>query len=210
MIGIIDYGMGNIQSVRNALEREGASAGIIEDGARVSGCDALVLPGVGAFGQAMENLRARGFTEPIRQCVADGTPLLGICLGLQLLAEGSEEHGWHDGLGIIPGQVRLIPVARGSRLPHVGWNVVRRTAVDSGGQFDGVADGAAFYFVHTYALQCPVEIVTATADYDGPVTAAIRAGSVFATQFHPERSQSNGLRLLRNFVAHVNGRIARA
>lgn len=210
MIGIIDYGMGNIQSVRNALERAGTSARIVLQGAELAECDGLVLPGVGAFGQAMANLTAAGMVRAIANRVADGTPLLGICLGLQLLAEGSEEHGWHPGLGLVPGRVRRMRVAPGSHLPHVGWNEARRTPVDDAGLFEGVPDPSSFYFVHSYALDCDPGVVIATTDYDGPVTAAIRFGSVFATQFHPERSQTNGLRILRNFVAHVAARCAHA
>ncbi len=203
MIGVIDYGMGNIQSVLNAFARIGTPARTVTSGPDLAGCEALVLPGVGAFSKAMSNLRAAGMVDGIRGRVADGVPLLGICLGLQLLADESEEHGRHAGLGIIPGRVRTIPVPAGYHLPHIGWNGVSITPQGHGGLFAGVPEGSCFYFVHTYALECDSRFVAATTDHGVPIVAAVQSGSVWAAQFHPEKSQANGFRLLRNFVQHV-------
>lgn len=206
MIGIIDYGMGNIQSVQNAFERVGGKVEIVSTGAALAACEGLVLPGVGAFSKAMENLTKRGLIEPLKRRVADGVPLLGICLGLQLLADSSEEFGDHRGLGLIPGRVRLIPIRPGFQLPHIGWNTVEYTAPTDGGLFKGVKDGGSFYFVHSYMLDCDSKFVTAVTGHGARVTAAIQHGNVFAAQFHPEKSQSNGLRMLKNFVQVVADR----
>ena len=206
MIGIIDYGMGNIQSVQNAFERVGGKVGIVNTSAALAGCEGLVLPGVGAFSKAMENLGKLGLIEPLKCRVADGVPLLGICLGLQLLADSSEEFGDHCGLGLIPGRVRLIPVRPGFHLPHIGWNTVEYTASVDGGIFKGVKDGGSFYFVHSYMFDCDPKFVTAVTDHGARVTAAIQYDNVFAAQFHPEKSQTNGLRMLKNFVQIVADR----
>lgn len=203
MIGVIDYGMGNIQSVLNAFARIGTPARTVTSGSDLAGCEALVLPGVGAFSKAMSNLRAAGMVDGIRGRVADGVPLLGICLGLQLLADESEEHGRHEGLGIIPGRVRTIPVPAGYHLPHIGWNGVSITTQGRAGLFAGVPDDSCFYFVHSYALECDSRFVAATTDHGVPIVAAVQSGSVWAAQFHPEKSQANGFRLLRNFVQHM-------
>jgi glutamine amidotransferase len=151
----------------------------------------------------MENLRTLKLIGPLRRKVEEGTPLLGICLGLQLLAEVSEEFGTHQGLGLIPGRVRLIPVQPGYHLPHIGWNVVRYTATPGSGLFHGVKDGGSFYFVHSYMIECDPKYITAITDHGGRVTAAVQYGNIFASQFHPEKSQSNGLRMLKNFIRCV-------
>ena len=197
-ITIIDYGMGNLQSVRNALARCGADADISDSPDDITTADALVLPGVGAFGEAMRNLRASGQADAIRAAVGDHVPLLGICLGMQLLAETSEERGTFEGLGILPGHVRRIPVPAGLRLPHMGWNTITFPRADP--LFDGVEAGSAFYFVHTYELDGDSDDVIAHTDYGVPVVAAVRRDQVWATQFHPERSQSTGKALLRSFL----------
>lgn len=207
MIGVIDYGMGNIQSVLNAFARIGSSARTVTSGPDLAKCDALVLPGVGAFSKAMANLRAADMVDGICGRVADGVPLLGICLGLQLLADESEEHGCHAGLGIIPGKVRTIPVPDGYDLPHIGWNEVSITPQGRSGLFAGVPDDSCFYFVHSYALECDSRYVAATTDHGVPIVAAVQSGSVWAAQFHPEKSQANGFRLLQNFVQHTEATI---
>jgi glutamine amidotransferase len=203
MIGIIDYGMGNIQSVQNAFERLGSPVRIVTSGRELAACDGLVLPGVGAFSKAMDNLRANDLVGPLKEQVASGKPLLGICLGLQLLADASEEFGVHEGLGLIPGRVRLIPVGAEFRLPHIGWNGVSIRAQSGQGLFAGIEDASAFYFVHSFMLECDPAYVTATTNHGCEVVAAVQRGNVYAAQFHPEKSQTNGLRVLKNFVQQV-------
>lgn len=201
-IDIIDYGMGNVQSVRNAFERLGCEVRVSGDPAALSEAHALVLPGVGAFGEAMNNLQARQLVEPLRAAVlTQGKPLLGICLGMQLLADGSDERGNHAGLGLIPGHVREIPVAPGYRLPHIGWNDVAMRA--GAPLFDTLPEKSAFYFVHSYRFECPDQYVAGVTDYGTDVVAAVQRERIFGVQFHPERSQRKGLRLLRNFVDFV-------
>ncbi len=202
MIGIVDYGMGNIQSVKNAFERLNAKVHIVTSPEDLAQCSGIILPGVGAFSKAMANLREMRLIAPLKAKVDDGTPVLGICLGMQLLAQVSEEHGQHEGLGIIPGKVRLIPVGNTLRLPHIGWNEVR--PVRPGALFKGLKENATFYFVHSFMLECDPGNLTALTDYGGNVTAAIQHGSVFAVQFHPEKSQTNGSLLLRNFIDFVS------
>ena len=201
-IDIIDYGMGNVQSVRNALERLGCEVRIACDPAILGEADALVLPGVGAFGEAMSNLHERQLVTPLRAAVlTQGKPLLGICLGMQLLADGSDERGSHVGLGLISGHVREIPVVAGYRLPHIGWNNVAMRA--DAPLFDKLPEESAFYFVHSYHFECPDQYVAGITDYGTNVVAAVQRERIFGVQFHPERSQRKGLRLLRNFVDFV-------
>lgn len=198
-IDIIDYGMGNLQSVRNALERLGCEVQISSNPETLADADALILPGVGAFGEAMNNLEQRKLVEPLRRAVLDeGKPLLGICLGMQLLADSSEERGNYRGLSLIPGQVREIPVSGGLRLPHIGWNGVSVRKCDP--LFRDIHEGGAFYFVHSYRFECDPVYIAGITDYGTDITAAIQKDRIFGVQFHPERSQHKGLRLLRNFV----------
>ena len=203
MIGIIDYGMGNIQSVKNALLRVGGNVEIVTTGKQLASCEGLVLPGVGAFSKAMENLAMLGLVEPLKSTVAHGTPLLGVCLGLQLLADSSEEFGDHPGLGLIPGRVCRIPVKQGYHLPHIGWNPVKYNYSQETGIFKGVREDSSFYFVHSYMFDCDPSFVSAVTDHGTAVTAAVQHGNIYATQFHPEKSQTNGLRVLKNFVELV-------
>ncbi len=201
-IYIIDYGMGNVQSVRNAFERLGCEVRVSDDPAALVDADALVLPGVGAFGEAMNNLRERQLIEPLRDAVLNqGMPLLGICLGMQLLADNSAERGSYSGLGLIPGQVREIPVTPGYRLPHIGWNDV--SVRQQAPLFDKLTEKSAFYFVHSYRFECDSRYVAGMTDYGTDVVAAIQRERIFGVQFHPERSQRKGLRLLRNFVNFI-------
>ena len=198
MIGVIDYGMGNVRSVLNALAFLGASAKLVADDARAREADKLVLPGVGAFGAGMRRLDERGLAEAIPGLVSDGRPMLGICLGMQLLAERSSEHGEHPGLGLIPGSVDRLTVAP-LRIPHVGWNTLspqRPSAL-----LADLPEEPTFYFVHSFEFRpTDPEAVTGVTDYGGNVTATVERGSVFGTQFHPEKSQSAGLALLRSFL----------
>lgn len=205
-IAIIDYGMGNLQSVRNALERVGCEVQISSELAALRSADALVLPGVGAFGEAMINLRQRKLVEPVRALVLDeGKPLLGICLGMQLLADSSEERGIYRGLSLIPGHVKEIPVSGRLRLPHIGWNGVSVRKRDP--LFGDIEEQGAFYFVHSYCFECAPEHIAGVTDYGTDVTAAVQKERIFGVQFHPERSQRKGLRLLRNFVDFVGSTV---
>lgn len=201
-IDIIDYGMGNVQSVRNAFERLGCEVRVSGDPTALADADALVLPGVGAFGEAMNNLSERQLIEPLRDAVLNqGKPLLGICLGMQLLADSSAERGSYSGLGLIPGQVREIPVVPGYRLPHIGWNDISVRLPEP--LFDKLPEKSAFYFVHSYRFDCDSRYVAGMTDYGADIVAAVQRERIFGVQFHPERSQRKGLRLLRNFVDFV-------
>lgn len=206
-IDIVDYGMGNLQSVRNALERLGCEVRVSDQAADLQQADALILPGVGAFGEAMTNLRRLGLVEVLRRAALDERkPLLGICLGMQLLADASEERGQYEGLSLIPGQVKAIPVRADLRLPHMGWNgiAIRQSAP----LFAGIPEGGAFYFVHSYHFECDAAHVAAVTDYGTDITAAVQRDHIFGVQFHPERSQRKGQRLLKNFVEFVGSSIA--
>lgn len=200
---IVDFGMGNIRSVRNAFARLGCHVKLSQDARDFQTADAIILPGVGAFGEAMLNLQKLRLVEPLRKA-AETRPFLGICLGMQLLADASQERGNHSGLGLIPGEVQLIPAPQGFRLPHVGWNSV--VIHQSAPLFTGARSGDSYYFVHSYHYVCAQAYVAATTDYGMDVVAAVQKGHVFGVQFHPERSQAAGLRLLSSFVDFVESR----
>jgi glutamine amidotransferase len=201
-IVIIDYGMGNIRSVHNALVRLGCSVKTSDKVHELEQADALILPGVGAFGEAVGNLASRQLIGPLIHLVRnEGKPLLGICLGMQLLADSSHERGSYKGLGLIPGEIHRLDVPSSLRLPHVGWNSVHMSR--STQLFKNISEGSAFYFVHSYHFVGDSNQVVATTDYGGEVAAAVQKDRVFGVQFHPERSQTNGLLLLSNFVAMV-------
>lgn len=199
MIRIIDYGMGNLRSVQKAFERLGYSSEITSDPDSVIDADRIVLPGVGAFGDAMEKLRSLNLIEPIQDHVRRGRPFLGICLGLQLLFDESEENGIHQGLSLLRGRVISFQPTLGIKVPHMGWNALR--ILRPCPLFAEVPNGAFVYFVHSfYAVPDQPEIVAAEADYPTPFAAAIHSENVYATQFHPEKSQKLGLKILENFV----------
>ena len=196
-IAIIDYGMGNLHSAAKALEKVGAQVAVTRDPERVRQADKVVLPGVGAFGDCMKNLNERGLAPVIHEVIAAGKPFLGICVGLQMLFEGSEEDPGVAGLGIFKGLVRKI-VAPGLKIPHMGWNNLEYRTSSS--LFQGLPPAAYVYFVHSYhAVPTDESCITAVTDYGGQVTAAVGRGLVQAVQFHPEKSSAVGLKILANF-----------
>lgn len=199
MTAIIDYDAGNIRSVEKALAAIGEEAVVTRDAEELLKAERVILPGVGSFGDAMRKLEEFQLTEVIREIVRKGTPFLGICLGLQLLFEESEESPGVKGLGILPGKILRIPDKEGLKVPHMGWNSLDFPR--EGKLFAGIKEGSYVYFVHSYYLKAAKEdIVTATADYGVKVHASVEAGNVFACQFHPEKSSDVGLAILRNFV----------
>ncbi|MFN6190312.1 MAG: imidazole glycerol phosphate synthase subunit HisH [Planctomycetia bacterium] len=199
MVTIVDYGSGNLRSVQKAFERLGAAATITDDPVAVADAERLVLPGVGAFGDAMRELEARGLVAPIIAHIQADRPFFGICMGLQLLFETGWEGGRHVGLGVLGGDVARFELPAGMKVPHMGWNTVTWRGGEGPGATMG--DGDYFYFVHSYyARPADASVVAATSDYGGPFCAAVRRGRLFATQFHPEKSQTVGLRLLREFL----------
>lgn len=202
-IAIIDYGMGNVQSVANALEFLGYNAVITDKHETLQQCDAYILPGVGAFAEAMNNLRKRDLILLLTiQVIEKRKPLLGICLGMQLLVESSEEMGLHTGLGWIKGSVVAIPENSSVRVPHVGWNNLETT--ENSSLFTNLGENSHFYFDHSFHVLCDPHYISAHCTY-GPYifTAALQHNHIFATQFHPEKSQTKGLKLLRNYLNFV-------
>jgi glutamine amidotransferase len=201
-IKIIDYGMGNIQSVKNAFELFNCNVEIINNPEEINKGDGIILPGVGAFGNAVNNLQERKIIDPLKEAVLEQKiPLLGICLGMQLLADKSEERGNHNGLSFISGQICKIPFVEGFRLPHVGWNDVSIKRKDP--LFKNIIDKGSFYFVHSYRFECEDEFVVATTDYGQNINAVVQKNHIFGVQFHPERSQRKGLHLINNFIKFV-------
>jgi glutamine amidotransferase len=198
-IVIVDYGMANLRSVQKAFEKVGAAAEITSDPNRIGAASKLVLPGVGAFRDAIAHLRDARVADPIEDHIGKGRPFLGICLGLQLLFTRSHEDGNYPGLDLFPGDVVRFPTKPGLKVPHMGWNQLRFRKPCP--LFAGLDSGAAVYFVHSYYPE-PLDrsIVAAEANYPTPFTAAIWRDNVYATQFHPEKSQSVGLTMLRNFA----------
>ncbi len=198
MIAIIDYGAGNLRSVRNTLVYLGADVITAQTPDDLAGASKIVLPGVGAFGAGMKALRAAGFEEPLKQAVAAGVPLIGICLGMQYLFESSDEMGLHTGLGLLPGRVTRFP-ANGPKVPHIGWNQLHIR--QNHPLLAGIESGAYAYFVHSYYVEAgdPSDVLAVT-DYGIDYASVVGRGTLFGIQPHPEKSQSVGLRILRNFV----------
>ena len=198
MIAIVDYGMGNRRSVEKALEHVGASAVLSAERRVLEEAEGLVVPGVGAFPEAMRRLRSHGLDEVIAGRAAEGTPVIGLCLGMQLLFESSEEHEGESGLGLLPGRVVKLD-ADGLKLPHIGWNMVRWTRRSP--LIDGLPDEAAFYHVHSFApVPDDESLVLGVGEYGKPFVSFVEQGNVFGAQCHPEKSSANGLRVLGNFV----------
>jgi imidazole glycerol-phosphate synthase subunit HisH len=198
MIAIIDYGAGNLRSVRNALTHLGAQVITASTPDQLADASKIVLPGVGAFGAGINALRAAGFEAPLHAAVEAGTPLLGICLGMQFLFESSDEMGEHRGLGLLPGHVTRFPASE-LKVPHMGWNcfdIQREHAL-----LNGISTGAYAYFVHSYYVEAGnQQDILATANYGLPFAAVVGRDNIFGIQPHPEKSQSTGLRILRNFI----------
>jgi glutamine amidotransferase len=199
VIGIVDYGMGNRRSVEKALERVGGEPTLSDDPDVLRSADGLVVPGVGAFPEAMRRLRASGLDEVIREQAGAGVPVIGLCLGMQLLLDRSSEHEGAEGLGLIPGEVRRLEPGGALKLPHIGWNEVRWTR--SSPLVEGLPDPATFYHVHTF-VPVPADDadVLGISDYGGEFASVVERGNVCGAQFHPEKSSAHGLALLRNFA----------
>ncbi len=203
-IAIIDYGMGNLRSVQKGFERVGRAAEVTRDAGRIAAAAGVVLPGVGAFGACMDNLRSYGLVETVRQVIERGTPFLGICLGMQLLFEESEEFGRVRGLGIFPGRVVRFADLPSLKVPHMGWNQIRKR--QDAPHLRSIEDGAYVYFVHSYYVVPADASLTATStEYGVEFASAVARDNVFATQYHPEKSQTVGLKILENFGRVVEG-----
>ena len=197
-IGVVDYGSGNLRSVCKALEASGASASLVSEASQLAGLDAVVVPGVGSFGDCAANLQATGLWGPLREWVNAGRPYLGICLGYQLLFESSEESPGVSGLGVLPGTVIRFSEA-GLKVPHMGWNSLINL---KGPLFQGLPEETAFYFVHSfYPVPTDASLASSRCDYGGRFASSISRGPLHATQFHPEKSQTAGLAVLRNFLS---------
>ena len=206
LIAVVDYGIGNLHSAQKALVHEGADARLTRDPADIAAADGVVLPGVGAFGACMSALRDSGLERAVVDAAASGRPFLGICVGMQMLFSASDENPSTRGLGVIPGQVRWIPHT--VKRPQMQWNVLRSVA-RSEPMFAGLPDGPWFYFVHSlHGVPDDPAVVVGTCDYGTTLNVAFRSENVFAVQFHPEKSATAGLALLRNFVTGVGAPVA--
>lgn len=200
MIAILDYDAGNIKSVEKALKLLGQEVTVTREREAILKADKVILPGVGAFGDAMEKIRRYGLYEVIHEVTGRGTPFLGICLGLQLLFERSEESPGAEGLGILKGEILRIPDTPGLKVPHMGWNSLEFS--ENGRLFEGLQKEPYVYFVHSYYLKAADEgIVTAVTEYGTQIHASVESGNVFACQFHPEKSSDVGIRILKNFLS---------
>ncbi|MDO8463208.1 MAG: imidazole glycerol phosphate synthase subunit HisH [bacterium] len=206
MVAIIDYGLGNIRSVAAAVARVGFVPIVTADPAELQRAEALILPGVGAFGDGMANLRTRNLVEPLTDLILhQQKPILGVCLGAQLFARSSEEFGHHEGLGWIAADVVRLAPPDGLRVPHVGWNDCIRTQQSP--LFDGIPTDALFYYVHSFHIRCDDStIVVGECEYGSRFTAAFQQKNIVATQFHPEKSQQHGLQFLKNFLLQMPAR----
>ncbi len=199
MIGILDYQAGNLGSVTNACRHLELPSRIVTEPGQIAGLDALVLPGVGAFGDCLLKLRAHGFEAPVKKWIAGGLPFLGICVGLQALYEGSEESPGVPGLGILPGLVRRFSARPELKVPQMGWNRVKQIRPECP-LFQGIPDDAFFYFVHSYFASADSEHVAGVTEYGAPFASVVWKENVMAVQFHAEKSQTVGLQLLQNFA----------
>lgn len=202
MIAIVDYGVGNLFSLRSSLERIGEKAVITNDPAEMRRCEKIILPGVGAFGDAAEKLRKSGLDKAVLEEAATGKPLLGICVGMQLLFEKSYEYGEHEGLGLIAGSVKPIApmIGEGLKVPHIGWNgLIFPKGREKSRLYRHTDEGECVYFVHSYAAVGCEETVTASVEYGAMLTASVERGNIYGVQFHPEKSGEVGLKILKAF-----------
>lgn len=199
MVAIIDYGAGNLSSVKKALDYLGAESEITQDKSKILSASHVILPGVGSFGDAMNSMKERGLVETIKRAAVSGKPFLGICLGLQLLFESSDESVGVEGLGLLNGRIVEIPKDKGLKVPHIGWNSVSLNKSD--GIFKGIDEQSYFYFVHSFYLTgADDDVVAATTQYGVNIQCAVQKGNLCATQFHPEKSGKTGLKVLKNFL----------
>jgi imidazole glycerol-phosphate synthase subunit HisH len=198
-VAVLDYGVGNLHSAAKALDRAGAEVRVVPTVEAAAGAAGLVVPGVGAYGACLSGLASAGGAEAVAGWLATGRPLLGICVGMQLLFEASEEGPVSDGVGVVPGKIRRL--TGDVKIPHIGWDEV--TIRPGSRLFAGLGDGTRFYFVHSYAPEPDGDAVAAVCDYGGRFGAAVEQGNLFGTQFHPEKSGEAGLALLANFVTQV-------
>ncbi|MEI8386852.1 MAG: imidazole glycerol phosphate synthase subunit HisH [Verrucomicrobiota bacterium] len=197
-IGVVDYGSGNLRSVRKALEASGASTSLVSGASQLADLDAVVVPGVGSFGDCAANLQGAGLWNPLREWISSGRPYLGICLGYQLLFESSEESPGVNGLGVLPGRVVRFSHA-GLKVPHMGWNSLSNL---KGPLFQGLQDETSFYFVHSFfPVPADATLASSTCEYGARFAASVSREALHATQFHPEKSQAAGLAVLRNFLS---------
>ncbi len=205
MIVIVDYGMGNLRSVQKGFERVGCRAKVTRDADEITAAQGVVLPGVGAFNACMRNLRAYGLIEPIQETVRRQKPFLGICLGFQLLFSESEEFGPQKGLDLFPGKVVAFHPANGLKVPHMGWNTINKNRATP--FLEGISDGDYVYFVHSYyVMPEDPSLIATTTNYGSSFASSIATNNLFACQFHPEKSQGIGLRILSNFARFVETR----
>ncbi len=199
MVAIIDYGAGNLSSVKKALDYLGAESIITDDKSKIKSASHIILPGVGSFGDAMESMRDRDLVDTVKEVAVSGKPFFGICLGLHLLFEGSEESPGVEGLGLLKGKITQIPKNNGLKVPHIGWNSV--TVRKGDGIFKDIEQNSFFYFVHSFYLtESEGDITAATTQYGVEIECAVEQGNLFATQFHPEKSGKAGLKLLKSFL----------
>lgn len=199
MVGIIDYGVGNLFSLVSSLRYLGIEAKLVSNEEEIRNSERIILPGVGAFGDAAKALSQNGLDDVVKSVAKEGKPLLGICLGMQLLFEKGYEFGVHNGLGLIPGDVVPIePVVNGNKIPHIGWNALQLSE-NKGDVYKYTKQGDFVYFVHSYHAECPKEYITATTEYGGILTASVQKGNVMGAQYHPEKSGDIGLLILKSF-----------
>ena len=199
MVGIIDYGVGNLFSLKSSLAYIGVNADIVDNEKDIAKCDRIILPGVGAFGDAAKALRDTGLDKTVVKVANEKMPLMGICLGMQLLFEEGLEFGTHKGLGLIPGKVVPIqPLIGDNKIPHIGWNYLELTE-NKGDIYKYTPDGEFVYFVHSFHADCPAEYITARTEYGAMLTASVQKGNVMGAQYHPEKSGDAGLLILKSF-----------
>ena len=206
MVAIVDYGVGNLFSLKSSFSAIGANAVVTSSKSELESADSIILPGVGAFRDAAKKLKESGLEDTVISLAKNGKPLMGICLGMQLLFEKSFEYGEHKGLGLIKGEIKPIEtvIPKGYKIPHIGWNSLEIKKPSP--IFENVNNGEYVYFVHSYYAADCENSVTAVSDYGAPLTAAVQSGNIFGCQFHPEKSGETGLKILRSFVALGEGK----